>query len=107
MSMRNLEPAEPGQKLVITDSTSMFYGEIGTVANETSPFPDETVWLVIPGWPSMSWSLDHVRPATIEDEARCAARSGHEEGSAPQDTDPAPFARTRGARGVSEPTAGV
>lgn len=107
MSMRGQPAPEPGQKLVITERHSMFYGELAVVADETSPYPQETVWVRIDGWPSMSWSLDQVRPATPEDEARCAPRSGHEEGSAPQVPDPAPIAAQRGARRVPEPSAGV
>ena len=61
------EPAQPGERIVIQDATSIFHGEIGVVCDEPSPFPDESVWLKLPGWPSMSWSLDHVRRMTDED----------------------------------------
>jgi hypothetical protein len=92
---------QPGDRLVITDSTSMFYGEVGTVSNETSPYPDQTVWLSIAGWPVMSWGVQWVRPATPEDEARCAPVSDVEGGSAPQVTGPSPNARDTGAGGRS------
>jgi hypothetical protein len=94
----------PGSRLVITTEGSMFRGEVATVTDETNPYPETGVYLKIEGWPSMWWSVTEVRPATPEDEARCAPVSAIEGGSAPQDTGPSPNAAQTGAGGLRQPS---